>query len=369
MQVVEVDVAGLEAREALLHSAQQPAPAVAAAIGCEGGRRVPTLVATIHAVAVAPDGPADNLFRPAAAIGVGRVDEVDAGLARLCTMRSASASSAWSPNIIAPRQSDETFEVALAEPALRDRHASVPVSQAWPRAPAQKTGSTSSGSLTPLVADRVELAVVLDRVDEGVEPLQLVDLAAAKADPEMQRPQHDLDLIVLAGVVAVEPLVDEQARAAEIDLTGDQRLQLGRFVVEALEREALLLLERRQHQVLHGAARHADLLALEIVDRLDVDGRGRDQRRGLVGVRHRVPDLQRALGRDAEQADQHVDAAAQQQRDAVGAGDRNELHLDAEILGHEPRDIRDRSLPARRPCRSGRRSASSSRRRRRSCPS
>ena len=74
--------------------------------------------------------------------------------------------------------------------------------------------------------------------------MQLVVLAAADADAEMQWPQHDLDLIILAGIVAIQPLVDQQSGAAEVDLAGDQGLKLGGFVVEALELESFLLRER-----------------------------------------------------------------------------------------------------------------------------
>ena len=74
----------------------------------------------------------------------------------------------------------------------------------------------------------------------------------------MQRPQHDLDLVVLAGIVAVERADDQQAGADEVDLSGDERLQLGGLVVEAHDGRLLACAERRQDQVLHGAARHAD---------------------------------------------------------------------------------------------------------------
>lgn len=58
--------------------------------------------------------------------------------------------------------------------------------------------------------------------------------SSADADPELPRAQCDLDLIVLAGVVAVEPLIDEQSSTAEVGLARNQSLQLGDFVVEAL---------------------------------------------------------------------------------------------------------------------------------------
>src|SRR5207245_10881812 len=64
--------------------------------------------------------------------------------------------------------------------------------------------------LPPLPADGVELAVVLDRVQEGVQPLQQVALSAPDANAEMQRAKHDLHLVVRAGIVAVERSIDEE---------------------------------------------------------------------------------------------------------------------------------------------------------------
>src|SRR5262245_39167613 len=100
------------------------------------------------------------------------------------TMRSASASSAWSPNIIAPRQSDETSRLLL--PSLRCVTVTARFADAWawPRCSFSEDRQHFQRHLAPLPADRVELAVVLDRVHEGVEPLQLVILAATQADAE-----------------------------------------------------------------------------------------------------------------------------------------------------------------------------------------
>src|SRR5512143_3900156 len=152
------------------------------------------------------------------------------------TMRSDSDSSARSPNIIAPRHSDDTS--TPLRPSLRCVIA-IATFRELRNSRRSKYGQVLERSSAPLAADRVELAVVLDRINERVEPLQLVDLAAANADAEVQRAQHDLHLVVLAGVVAVEPVVDEQAGSADVDLSRDQRLQLGRLVVEALELKAL----------------------------------------------------------------------------------------------------------------------------------
>src|SRR2546422_6462210 len=82
--------------------------------------------------------------------------------------------------------------------------------------------------LPPLPADGVELAVVLDRVQEGVQPLQQVALSAPDADAEMQRAKHDLHLVVLAGIVAVERSIDEEPCSYHVDLPGDHGLQIGR---------------------------------------------------------------------------------------------------------------------------------------------
>jgi hypothetical protein len=156
----------------------------------------------------------------------------------------------------------------------------------------------------------------------------------------VQRPQDDLDLVVLAGIVAVQRAIDQEARPHDVDLAGDhQRLQRGGLVVEAHEVELLGRRLRGEDQVLHGTAGDADAQPAEIVDRLDRAAGRRHQHRRLGGVRNREPDLLSTLGRDAEERDDHVDAVGQQERQPVGPGHGHELDLDAQILGREARDV------------------------------
>src|SRR5581483_10307160 len=82
VQVIDVDVVGAEPLQALVAGLQDPAPRQPAAIGIvadlvgELGREDP-------ARAAVGDGAADHLLGISLVVGVGRVDEVDAGLARL----------------------------------------------------------------------------------------------------------------------------------------------------------------------------------------------------------------------------------------------------------------------------------------------
>src|SRR6266852_1547741 len=124
--------------------------------------------------------------------------------------------------------------------------------------------------LAPLPADGVELAVVLDRVHEGVQPLQQVALSAADADAEVQRAAHDLHLVVLARIVAVQRSIDEKSRSHHVDLPGDHGLQPRGLVVEAHEVDLLGRGHGGQDEVLHRPAGHADAQSGEIVDALDV---------------------------------------------------------------------------------------------------
>jgi hypothetical protein len=86
---------------------------------------------------------------------------------------------------------------------------------------------------------------------------------------------------------------------------------------------------RRQDQVLRRAARHSDAKPDEFLDRLDLPAFRSDQDRRIGAVRNRVPHLLRALGRDPEQRDDHVDPVAQEERDAIGRRDRHELDRNA----------------------------------------
>jgi hypothetical protein len=123
MQVVEIDVAGLQARKTLLRAAQEPAPADAAAIGAGWRQPRAHLGSDDPRIAVAPDGAADDLLRATPAVGVGRVDEVDAGLARLLR----DAVGLGFVRLVAEHHRTEAErrnqEVALAEPAPPDLHA------------------------------------------------------------------------------------------------------------------------------------------------------------------------------------------------------------------------------------------------------
>ena len=58
--------------------------------------------------AVGPDRGADDLLRRAVAVGVGGVDEIDAGVECRAMIRLDSASLVRSPNVIVPRQTGET---------------------------------------------------------------------------------------------------------------------------------------------------------------------------------------------------------------------------------------------------------------------
>jgi hypothetical protein len=60
-------------------------------------------------LAIGLDQAPGDALRLAVGVGVRGVDRVDAGSRADATMRAASCSSVWSPNIIVPSQSGETF--------------------------------------------------------------------------------------------------------------------------------------------------------------------------------------------------------------------------------------------------------------------
>src|SRR5580765_3090654 len=69
----------------------------------------------------------------------------------------------------------------------------------------------------------VELAAVAHRVDERVEPLQQVRVAAPDADAEMRRAQGELLLVLLALRAAARVDLAVVAAAHGVDLAGHER--------------------------------------------------------------------------------------------------------------------------------------------------
>ncbi len=139
----------------------------------------------------------------------------------------------------------------------------------------------------------VERAVVLQRVDEGVEPLQQLRAVLADADAEEEALEDVLQLEILAVDALLQVHVAVVAAAHGVDLAGQHRLGDRGVVVEAQDLDARELLGLGGEQaILAGAAGDADLEADEVLRPLDVEALRREHHRGLAGIGDAERDLQ-----------------------------------------------------------------------------
>src|SRR5690242_3397363 len=177
--------------------------------------------------------------------------------------------------------------------------------------------------LEPLLVDLVELAVGLDLVDELVDSRQ--QLLFARLDGDALHLARELELLVVfAGGQFLDRQIADVRAANERHLTGNQRLQGGGVRIEAADRGGF-----RRHlghrRILRRRARDRDRLAREVFRLRDFNVVLAINANGDRGIRLGEVDALRALGRNAERRDEHVDLAAQQIRNAVRSGDRNQL--------------------------------------------
>ena len=160
----------------------------------EAAARVPTLVATIQRSRPPRTARPTIPFGFAPRIRIRRVQEIDARLARsLDDARRLALDRSGRRTASCPRQSVGHLDAAPAEKRGDSElfHCR--------RRPSTEHRQGSERQLPPLPADRLQLAVVLDRVDERVEPLQQLGLDRAGTPmPKWSFTQHDLDLVVLA---------------------------------------------------------------------------------------------------------------------------------------------------------------------------
>ena len=82
VQIIDVDIVGAEPLQAFVGGLQHPAPRQAAPVGIVA-HGIGELGGEHPVLPVVGDGAADHVFRIAVRIGIGGIDEVDAGLARL----------------------------------------------------------------------------------------------------------------------------------------------------------------------------------------------------------------------------------------------------------------------------------------------
>src|SRR5450755_532170 len=190
----------------------------------------------------------------------------------------------------------------------------------------------------PLLVELVELAVGLVAVDEIVDGLLQLGLARPHRHAHHLLFQDEL-LLVGVGRRALLDLRRHRRRAAErVDLARHQRLHTRGVVVEAADLGAGRR-DGREGNVLRARPGDADAQALKVGRPLDVGLLATEQhdRRGRIrlGELH----LLGSLGRDRQRSDEHVDLVGEQERDPVRAGDRNELELDAPVLGEQSGDV------------------------------
>jgi hypothetical protein len=134
MQEVDVHVVQLEARETLVHRPREPEPAEPAPVRTMGRQARAPLGRDDPAIAVGPDCPPDDPLRLASGIGVGRVEEVDAGLGRASHDPQRLGLAGLVSEHHGAEAQDGHLDAARAEAAVLHGRA------------AQKTGSVPSGS-------------------------------------------------------------------------------------------------------------------------------------------------------------------------------------------------------------------------------